>query len=194
MNSALSLRAILLAAGRSARFGADKLAHCMPDGVPIAVHAARNLRAAGLQVTAVVRPHDERLAGLLKAEGCDVTPCAEAAGGMGHSLAHGVRATAEAAGWIVALADMPTIRPGTIRRVADALACGAGIAAPSFRGERGHPVGFAPSHYPELARLTGDTGARSVMQAHRGELVLVDCDDPGVLYDIDRRADVERPV
>jgi molybdenum cofactor cytidylyltransferase len=187
-------RAILLAAGRGTRFGEDKLVHAMPDGVPIAVHAARNLRAAGLHVTAVVRPDARQLAALLKAEGCDVTPCADAASGMGHSLAHGVRASAHASGWVVALGDMPSIRPATIRRVAEAIANGSGIAAPALHGERGHPVGFAARHYAELSRLTGDAGARSVMQRHRDEVELIACDDPGVVYDIDRKADMERPV
>lgn len=194
MSDAASLRAILLAAGRGTRFGADKLAHPMPDGLPIAVHAARNLRAAGLPVTAIVRPHDEHLARVLKGEGCDVTPCPQADLGMGHSLAHGVQQTADAGGWIVALGDMPSIKPDTIRRVAHALATGASIAAPLFRGERGHPVGFAARHYAELASLTGDEGARKVVQGHRAELVLIDCGDPGAVYDIDCRSDVGRPV
>lgn len=194
MTAEFPLRAILLAAGRGTRFGEEKLAHPMPDGVPIAVHAARSLQAAGLDVTAVVRAHDEHLAGLLQSHGCTVTPCADAASGMGHSLAHGVRATADAAGWIVALGDMPSIAPATIQRVADALRGGAGIAAPSCRGVRGHPVGFAARLYRELSVLTGDAGARSVMQAHRGELVVIECADPGVVYDIDRKADLERPV
>jgi molybdenum cofactor cytidylyltransferase len=188
------LRAILLAAGRGTRFGQDKLAHPMADGLPIAVHAARHLQAAGLRVTAVVRPEDGHLSRVLKGEGCDVTPCADAALGMGHSLAHGVRQTADAGGWIVALGDMPAIKPDTIRLVAHAVASGAGMAAPEFRGERGHPVGFAASHYAELSGLTGDTGARSVMQRHRVELVLIACKDPGVVYDIDHKSDLERPV
>ncbi|MGE5525294.1 MAG: nucleotidyltransferase family protein [Rhodospirillaceae bacterium] len=188
------LRAILLAAGRGTRFGEDKLAHPMSDGLPIAAHAARNLQAAGLHVTAVVRPHDEHVGRLLEGEGCEVSVCPDAALGMGHSLAHGVRQTADAGGWIVALADMPAIRPATIERVAYALTSGAGIAAPEFDGERGHPVGFAARHYGELIALSGDTGARSIMQRHRADVVLIGCDDPGVVYDIDRKSDLQRPV
>lgn len=194
MNEEAQLQAILLAAGQGSRFGADKLAHPMADGVAIAVHAARNLLAAGLPVLAVVRPHDSRLAALLEGAGCAVTPCADAGSGMGHSLAHGVRQAAGARGWIVALGDMPSIRPETISRVADALARGASIAAPAFHGERGHPVGFSAQHGPELTRLAGDAGARAVLQAHRDAVTLVDVDDPGVLYDVDRRTDLPRPV
>lgn len=188
------MRGILLAAGRGTRFGEDKLAHPMPDGLPIAVHAARNLRTAGLHVVAVVRDDDHHLARVLKGEGCEVTVCPDAALGMGHSLAHGVMRTSGAGGWIVALGDMPSIRPATIRLVAQAVASGAGIAAPEFRGERGHPVGFAARHYADLTALSGDAGARGVMRKHHAELVMIPCDDPGVVYDIDRKSDLQRPV
>jgi molybdenum cofactor cytidylyltransferase len=188
------LAAILLAAGRGTRFGEDKLVHPLADGVPIAAHAVRHLRAAGLPVTAVVRPNDAALRALLEREGCHVTECPEAASGMGHSLAHGVRHAAGAAGWVVALADMPSIGPETIARIARAIVEGASIAAPCFQGVRGHPVAFAGRHYRDLAALTGDEGARSLLQRRRAELVLLQCDDPGVLHDIDRKSDLVRRV
>ena len=53
-------------------------------------------------------------------------------------------------------------------------------------------MAFAARFGPELAGLTGDAGARSLLEREREALVLVDCDDPGVLLDIDRRADLER--
>src|SRR5690606_21502788 len=126
--------AILLAAGAGTRFGGGKLLHPLEDGVAIAAHAARNLIAAGLPVTAVVRPGDFPLAELLEQEGCQVTICPDAGRGMGVSLAHGVTAARDAGGWVVALADMPRIRPATIARVVQALAAGADIAAPAYQG------------------------------------------------------------
>jgi molybdenum cofactor cytidylyltransferase len=186
--------AILLAAGRGTRFGGGKLLHPLADGVPIAAHAVRNLRAAGLPVLAVVRPGDDALARLLDAEGCEVVTCPDADLGMGTSLAHGVRARPGARGWVVALADMPSIRPATIARVAAAIENGARIAAPTYRGERGHPVGFAAAYYPALAVLAGDAGARALVREQRDAMELLACDDPGTVYDIDRRDDIAPPV
>jgi molybdenum cofactor cytidylyltransferase len=182
--------AILLAAGAAKRFGGAKLLHPLEDGVAIAAHAARNLIAAGLPVTAVVRPGDFPLAELLEQEGCQVTVCPDASRGMGVSLAHGVTTARDAGGWIVALADMPRIGPSTIARVAQALAAGADIAAPSYQGDRGHPVGFGRRFLHELQALIGDSGARAVVQRNRALVRLVDADDPGVLLDIDRRTDL----
>ena len=186
--------AILLAAGAGTRFGGAKLLHPLEDGGAIAAHAARNLREAGLEVVAVIRPGDFPLSDLLEQEGCYATQCAESVRGMGYSLAHGVAMARDAGGWIVALADMPRVSPATIRSVADALAEGATIAAPAYRGERGHPVGFATSLQLELLALSGDSGARAVIERHRDALRVIECDDPGVLLDVDAKEDLARLI
>lgn len=188
----MSVVGILLAAGSATRFGSDKLLHPLPDGQPIAVASARNLIAAVPRVIAVVRPDAHALEYALRAAGAEVTVCERAAEGMGVTLAHAVRAAGEAAGWVVALADMPFIRPATIQRVADAIAGGAAIAAPVFRGERGHPVGFAREFRAPLERLAGDAGAREIVKASPLAMQRVDVDDPGVLRDIDTLADLAK--
>ena len=194
MNAQQPIVGVLLAAGAGTRFGGGKLVHPLEDGVAIAAHAARNLVAAGLDVIAVIRPGDFPLADVLEQEGCQVTHCAESVHGMGHTLAHGVSATREAGGWIVALADMPRLRVATIQAVASALLEGAPIAAPFLGGERGHPVGFSARLRDELTQLTGDSGAKAVLQRHAHELRRIETDDPGVLLDIDRKSDLDRVV
>jgi len=113
-----------------------------------------------------------------------------APGVLSDYIACGVQAAADADGWIVALADMPWISPGTIAAVADALRVGAEIAAPRWRGERGHPVGFARAYGPLLAALTGDEGARAIVAARQWTLTPVDVDDAGAVRDVDHPADL----
>ena len=184
-----SVHGILLAAGAGSRFGGGKLTH-MLDGVAIGVRSARNLIAADLKVTAVVRLGNDELSRLLEAEGCVVSECARAEDGMGFSLAHAIGQTPDAAGWVVALADMPRIRAATIRLVMEQLVQGALIVAPSYHGERGHPVGLSGRLRNELLALTGDEGARHVVKRHLKDVVMIEVDDPGVLFDIDRREDI----
>lgn len=112
---------VLLAAGRGSRFDPDgtvnKLLAALPDGTPVAVQAARHLRAVLDDVVAVVPAAGthgaevERLAALLAEAGCEVLRCTRAARGMGASLAAGVAARPHAGGWIIALADMPWLAP-----------------------------------------------------------------------------------
>jgi molybdenum cofactor cytidylyltransferase len=181
---------ILLAAGAATRFGGGKLLHPLEDGVAIAAHAARNLLAVTGEVVAVVRWGDFPLSDMLDEEGCRVAMFQGAARGMGASLAHGMAQARDAGGWVVALADMPRIAQQTIRGVVTALEQGALIAAPSYKGERGHPVGFSAALRGELLALDGDQGARAVLERHRDAVKLIECDDPGVLYDIDSKSDL----
>jgi molybdenum cofactor cytidylyltransferase len=183
---------VLLAGGAARRFGGGKLLHRLADGTPIGIAAWRTLRTALPRTVVVVRAGDDVLAERLRAEGAEVAVSEAAEKGMGHSLASGVAATCDAEGWVVALADMPCVDPHTIARVADALRSGARIAVPMYRGERGHPVGFGARCRDELLALTGDAGARALLQRHAAAVVRVDVDDPGVLQDVDTRADAER--
>ena len=196
---------ILLAAGRGERFGGDKLlakaqstggesAPGLPDlgAECVGVVACRHLLAALRDVIAVVRPDDHALAAALGAAGARVVRCANSDEGMGASLACGVTVARDAAGWLVALADMPWVLPTTIARVAAAIAEGAPVAAPFHDGKRGHPVGFSAACYDKLAALSGDEGAKTVVAAYADELAHIDVDDPGTLRDVDTPADLQQ--
>ncbi len=180
---------ILLAAGSGSRFGGGKLLHRLHDGTPIGVASARNLRKALPGVIAVVRARDDELAELFESEGIVVKDCEDAHLGMAHSLACAIRASMNANAWVIALGDMPFVTPATISAVADQVARSGRIVVPAYRGERGHPVGFGNRYRAELLGLAGDEGARSVLQLHAREVEVIDCEDAGILRDIDTPGD-----
>ena len=177
---------ILLAAGSSQRFGADKRMHPLADGTPMALASARRLAQACARTIVVIRPGDTALARLLAAEGLETVVCRDAELGMGHSLSGGIAASTEAGGWLVALADMPYIEPASYAAVLSSLHDGAILARPAFKERPGHPVGFSANHLPELLALTGDQGGKAILDAYREKLQCCPVNDPGVLRDIDR--------
>lgn len=181
---------ILLAAGSSRRFGADKRLHRLADGTPMALASARRLAEACRRCIVVIRPGDTALATLLAAEGLETVVCNEAAQGMGHSLSRGIAASAGADGWLLALADMPYIEPASYHAVLAALHNGASLARPTYQGKMGHPVGFDASYLPDLLALTGDQGGKAILDAHRDELCCCPVEEPGVLKDIDQPSPV----
>ena len=182
---------LLLAAGSAKRFGSNKLLHELPHGVPIAVQAARHLKPEVEAVVAVVRPESD-LVEILKNEGCEVVVCENADDGMGASLACAARAAGKAGGYLVALADMPFIRRSSIAAVREALVSGAPLAAPYWRSRRGHPVGIAGRFFDQLVTLSGDEGAKRILDEKI--LVKIPIGDPGVLRDIDRPEDLAPPI
>lgn len=113
--------------------------------------------------------------------------------GMGDSIAAAVRSTEDAAGWLVLPGDLPLVSPETLRAIAAALVDCA-VAVPVYRGERGHPVGFAAECLPGLLALAGEQGAASVVheQAQQGRVRRVEVDDMGTVTDVDTVQDLER--
>lgn len=184
---------ILLAAGKSTRFGAPKLLAPLPDGRRLIEAAAQTLQNGVEQIIAVVRP-DADLIAVLNALKIKVVLNERAEEGMGASIAAGVQATADATGWLIALGDMPCIRPSTIVQMTSALAHQKGIVVPQFQGRRGHPVGFAKCFQSQLLALRGDTGAKSIIEGHFAQLTTLDVDDPGIVLDIDFPHDITHVV
>ena len=186
----MDIRAILLAAGSGSRFGGGKLLAPLPDGVSVGTASWRNLSSAMDENLVVVRSTDTEVGELFRAAGAKIVKCADAHAGMSHSLIAGLEATAHADGWVIALGDMPFIMPETIMKVANALERGALIAMPSYQGTRGHPVGLSNQLLAELLMIRGDEGARDVIRRHAGECELIECEDAGVLRDIDTKDDL----
>jgi molybdenum cofactor cytidylyltransferase len=124
---------------------------------------------------------------LVAARDVVVVPQALAELGMGHSIAAGIAARADAPGWLLLPGDMPLVRPATLLAVAAALEQHP-VAYAQYQGRRGHPVGFAAELYSELMMLSGDEGARRIIARYPAQGV--DVDDPGALLDLDTEADL----
>jgi len=192
---------ILLAAGRSTRFGRDKRIECLPEDTPIVLASAINLKPFVDRLFVAIHEDDQALENLLTAAEIEYCVCPESIQGMGHSIAN-------VAGWILntlhseelkeghcvlALADMPFIHPSSYQRVVEALDQGASIVRPEYQGHAGHPVGFSAKWWPYLLALQGELGARDFIAEHKQELTVIACDDPGSIFDIDRPEDLFPP-
>ncbi|MET0541989.1 MAG: nucleotidyltransferase family protein [Variovorax sp.] len=161
---------IVLASGRGERYvasgGTGSKLQAMLAGKPVLTHTLAAVQGSGLPWHLEDAGHP----------------------GMGDSIAAAVRRTADAAGWLILPGDLPLVEPDTLRRVADALRNeGVQAAQPRYRGERGHPVGFARACREALMALEGHHGAAPVLRDLRaaGRVAEVDVDDIGVVTDID---------
>jgi molybdenum cofactor cytidylyltransferase len=183
---------IVPAAGRGSRFsGAGGQGHKLVqplDGRSVLECTLRSVLAAQLPCLVVTTAELAPLAWqqVARRDVLVLSP-AEAARGMGYSIAAGVAERSAAHGWLVLPADMPRVQPASLQAVAAALAQQIVVWA-QHRGRRGHPVGFAAELYSELVQLDGDDGARRVLARYPG--VAVELPDPGVLQDVDTPDDL----
>ena len=107
--------------------------------------------------------------------------------GMGDSIAAAVRSTAQANGWLILPADLPLIQSDTLHAVATALQHHT-VVVPTYRGQRGHPVGFSAACREALLALKGDHGAAAVVRSYPAFELAVN--DIGCVTDIDTLDDL----
>lgn len=183
------IAAVILAAGRSTRYGArNKLVEEI-DGAPMVAHVVRAALASRADGVLVVTGHEaehvrKALAGL------PVTFVHNDAyrDGLSSSLKCGIAAVlSRADGAIVCLGDMPGITMHDIDRLIAAFAPkeGRSIVVPIHGGKRGNPVLFAREHFAEILEVEGDTGARHVIGANADAVAEVDLGTAAIFVDID---------
>ncbi|MGV3572237.1 MAG: nucleotidyltransferase family protein [Ramlibacter sp.] len=164
---------LVLASGRGDRFvasgGRGSKLQALLAGKPVLQHTLAAVRASGLPWHLEHAGHP----------------------GMGDSIAAGVQATRNAAGWLVLPGDLPLVQPDTLRRIAAALQQHR-VVVPAWQGERGHPVGFASECRNDLMALEGPQGAAKLVQAEAagGRVHKLAVDDRGICTDIDTLADL----
>ena len=185
--------ALVLAAGYSRRFGGDKRkARWAPERSLLA--ASLDLpRAVLSEVWVVIRP-DEQPGDLTLPNDVRVVQDAQTLHGMGYSIAAGARQLlkrSSADALAIFLGDMPTIQASTLETLLAEAAPGR-IVLPIHEGRPGHPVIFGRDFWPQLTQLSGDAGARTVLQDNSEAIRRIQVDDPGVLQDIDQPEDLPR--
>jgi len=171
---------IVLAAGLSRRMGRAKLLlplagrpvirlsveRVLASGVaPVLVvtgveHAALAEAVAGLPVELVGNPHPES--------------------GQSSSIRAGVAALPRAAeAVLIALGDQPYLPAPVIPALlGERERTRRSIVAPRYRDGRGNPVLFGRELFGELLEITGDRGARAVVERDERRVALVDFDFP----------------
>jgi molybdenum cofactor cytidylyltransferase len=189
------LEAVVLAAGSGSRFGGGKLLAAWDAGVLLEGALAAAFAAPVRSVTVVIGADADAVAAAVLAfdPRAMIVHAPDYAEGMGASLRAGIASLpADADGVFVFLGDMPRVPASVLPRMAQALIDGALAAAPVYQGRRGNPVLLDRTLFPQLLALTGDAGARGVLQSLGDRLALVESPDDGVLFDVDERGDLPK--
>jgi molybdenum cofactor cytidylyltransferase len=183
---------VVLAAGGATRFGGAKQLADL-DGRPLLEHAIRSIEAVPAieRVVVVLGARAEEIRARVDFGAADVVVCEDWASGQSASLKAGIAAiAADAEAAVITLGDMPRVTPQVIARFADLAAeHGAGARARAvYDGVPGHPVVLGSDHFPAVAAIEGDIGARDLLRSigvHR-----IECAHLSSAVDIDTREDL----
>ncbi|MBW1882153.1 MAG: nucleotidyltransferase family protein [Deltaproteobacteria bacterium] len=189
------LGALVLAAGSSQRMGARNKLTEEIDGRALVARVVGAFEAAGIETIVVVTGHEAtRIETALASHRPRIVHNPSHAEGMGSSIARGITALGDCAAAFIALGDLPRLEAATITAIgqsfAEADASADSIHVPTHAGQRGHPVLFGATHFAALAALTGDRGARAIVQRNAARVVEVEVANDGILIDVDTEADL----
>jgi len=179
----------VLAAGEGRRFGGRKqLAEL--HGRPLLEHVLSAMAATPLERVVVVlgANADEVLSGV-DLYGAEPVVFAAWHEGQAASLRAGLDALGDVAGAVVALGDQPRLSPLAVERLLSAPTDGFDAARATYAGKPGHPVLLRRSLFPAVRQLSGDEGARGLLEHAR--VASVACDGLGGPEDVDTRDELE---
>jgi CTP:molybdopterin cytidylyltransferase MocA len=164
-------------------------------GEPLLRHTVRNAVASSLNEVLVVL--GSRAGEIAKAVGelgqrTVVNPAF--AEGQSTSLVVGMAAlAAETDAVLVLLGDQPLVSTAAIDRLVARFQDGdSDIVQAAYEGQPGNPVLFGRGRYGDLASVSGDEGARSIVRRHRDAVTLVEIGGVAKLIDVDTEADYAR--
>jgi molybdenum cofactor cytidylyltransferase len=190
---------LVLAAGRSTRMGGPNKMLADAKGEALVVHAVKAaLESQAVEITVVLG----HMAGEVRAAIESAIPGRsrlrfvtnpDFAEGLSTSVRTGIAALStniDAA--VVQLGDMPGVGSGLLNRLIAAFSPveGRAICVPTVGGKRGNPVLWARRFFPEMAVLSGDSGAKHLIGEHAdlvcevemaGEAAITDIDTPEAL-------------
>ena len=195
MTQSLSVAGLILAAGQSTRFGSNKLIEPVLGEALIRKTVTSWLKSkiSGLYVVIGHQGHD-----IVQAlEGFDFETIANSRfeAGLASSLATGIEELQNKYDFVlIGLGDMPYVKSETMNSLIDAATLNrhnAKLWIPCFQDQRGNPVLWSRSAFPDLAALEGDQGGRQLFEKFETAMQQVPVQDPGILRDIDVKQDLE---
>lgn len=185
---------VILAAGSSSRLGRPKQLLVL-DERPVLAHTVANASAAALDGLIVVLGHESAaIRERIDFGTAQIVINDDYRAGQSTSLRAGLAALppdTDAALFI--LGDQPLIGPAVLDAlIAARRATAAPIVMPTYDGQRGNPVLIASDLFPDLATITGDQGARSVIRAHSAAVHEVAIPGAPPTDDLDTQEDYDR--
>ncbi len=188
------IAALVLAAGRSSRFGRGNKLLVALDGRLLLAHVVGAVVASRLKPVIVVIGHEsEQMKQVLKGYDIVLVHNRDYTGGLSTSLRRGLAALPQDIDAVlICLADMPAITADHIGRLVGRFdpAQGRCIGVPTYHGKRGNPVLWDKRFLLEMSAITGDIGARELVATHTDFVYEVEMPDRAVLIDIDTPADL----
>ncbi len=187
--AAVNVGAVILGAGLSTRMGHEnKLLQDLEGQAVIRRVVKQVIDSRATHIVVVLGHQAAEVRAVLDGLEVTIVENSDFESGLSSSLKQGLRALpADLDGFLVCLGDMPMVQKQHINKLIEKFknAGSSAICIPEFHGKRGNPVLWAARYRDDIAKLSGDVGAKTLLVQFQHHIAPVGIDDDGILADID---------
>ncbi|MBD3225297.1 MAG: NTP transferase domain-containing protein [Caldithrix sp.] len=189
------IAAVILAAGRSSRFGKPKVLQSF-KGQPFLTRISQPLNTLDLNPIILVLGYKARWLqqALPQSHISQIIINEQFDYGQFSSLQSAVRIMPEPiSGLLVCLIDQPHLHPSTYERIVHKARhqpeC---IIIPKYQQKKGHPVYLPKVLMDDILKAPPESRLDTMIKKRQNVMRLIEVDDPGILQDIDTPSDLQR--
>ena len=185
------ISAILLAAGKSKRMvGENKLTKKI-QGVPLIKHSVKNILFSSIDELIVVLGHQKEIIETLidKNEKIKCVFNKDFESGMASSIKTGLNHLSKnTEAFFICLGDMPMVNHDIYNQLIK-FKDNKEIIVPIYKGQQGNPVLFDKSMKETVMNITGDVGAKKILELNKDKILNLEIDDQSITKGFNTQGD-----
>ena len=176
------ISAILLAAGQSKRMDGENKLTKKIQGVPLIKHSVKNILAASIDELIIVLGYQKEIIEKLidKNKKIKFVFNKDFESGMASSIKVGLNHLSKNTEYFfICLGDMPMVNSDIYNQLINSRNQ-KNIIVPTYNGQQGNPVLFDKSMKEKIMVITGDVGAKKILELNKDKILNLEINDQSV--------------
>ena len=181
------ISAILLAAGQSKRMNGENKLTKEIQGISVIKLSVKNILASSINELIIVLGHQKEIIQNLidNNEKIKFVSNKNFESGMASSIKTGLNNLSEKTeAFFICLGDMPMVNHDIYNQLIKSKD-NKEIIVPTYKGQQGNPVLFDKSMKEKILNITGDVGAKKILELNKDKILNLQIDDQGITKGFD---------